>query len=297
MAPDLDQRVPHPGSGLHRRARARRSRSRTASPTSRPRWRPASRSTTSRRGSRSSSTATSTSSRRSASSAPRAGSGPAGCATCTAPTDERSLRLRFHAQTSGASLTAQQPENNVARVALQGLAAVLGGAQSLHTDSFDEALALPSDKAARIALRTQQIIADETGVALVADPLGGSAYVEWMTDELERQAEEVFSQAARRGRRVDARRRVRGHRRRLVRRRDRRRGLPLRIRHLVGHAARRGRERRDRRRRRRPAHALHRARGRGAAAEAARDGEGAPEQRRRRRLRSPASSPTPATPP
>ena len=107
--------------------------------------------------------------------------------------DERSLRLRFHAQTSGASLTAQQPENNVARVALQGLAAVLGGAQSLHTDSFDEALALPSDKAARIALRTQQIIAEETGVALVADPLGGSAYVEWMTDELERQAEEVFA--------------------------------------------------------------------------------------------------------
>jgi methylmalonyl-CoA mutase N-terminal domain/subunit len=107
--------------------------------------------------------------------------------------DERSLKLRFHAQTSGASLTAQQPENNVARVALQGLAAVLGGAQSLHTDSFDEALALPSDKAARIALRTQQIIAEETGVPLVADPLGGSAYVEWMTDELERQAEEVFA--------------------------------------------------------------------------------------------------------
>ncbi|MEX1007948.1 MAG: methylmalonyl-CoA mutase family protein [Acidimicrobiia bacterium] len=107
--------------------------------------------------------------------------------------DERSLRLRFHAQTSGASLTAQQPENNIARVALQGLAAVLGGAQSLHTDSFDEALALPSDKAARIALRTQQIIAEETGVAHVADPLGGSAYVEWMTDELERQAEEVFA--------------------------------------------------------------------------------------------------------
>jgi methylmalonyl-CoA mutase N-terminal domain/subunit len=108
-------------------------------------------------------------------------------------THERSLRLRFHAQTSGASLTAQQPENNVARVALEALAAVLGGAQSLHTDSFDEALALPSDKAARIALRTQQIIAEETGVAHVADPLGGSDYVEWMTDELERRAEEVFA--------------------------------------------------------------------------------------------------------
>jgi methylmalonyl-CoA mutase N-terminal domain/subunit len=107
--------------------------------------------------------------------------------------DERSLKLRFHAQTSGVSLTAQQPENNIARVALQGLAAVLGGAQSLHTDSFDEALALPSDKAARIALRTQQIIAEETGVPHVADPLGGSAYVEWMTDELERRAEGVFA--------------------------------------------------------------------------------------------------------
>ncbi|HXY93013.1 MAG TPA: methylmalonyl-CoA mutase family protein [Acidimicrobiia bacterium] len=107
--------------------------------------------------------------------------------------DERSLRLRFHAQTSGASLTAQQPENNVARVALEALAAVLGGAQSLHTDSFDEALALPSDKAARIALRTQQIIAEETGVPHVADPLGGAAYVEWLTDELEREAEEMFA--------------------------------------------------------------------------------------------------------
>ena len=104
--------------------------------------------------------------------------------------DERSLRLRFHAQTSGASLTAQQPEVNIARVALEALAAVLGGAQSLHTDAFDEALALPSEKAARIALRTQQVIAEETGAALVGDPLGGSGYVEWMTDEMERRAEE-----------------------------------------------------------------------------------------------------------
>jgi methylmalonyl-CoA mutase N-terminal domain/subunit len=107
--------------------------------------------------------------------------------------NERSLLMRFHAQTSGASLTAQQPENNIARVAVEALAAVLGGAQSLHTDSFDEALALPSDKAARIALRTQQIIAEETGVPHVADPLGGSPYVEWMTDELERQAEAIFA--------------------------------------------------------------------------------------------------------
>ena len=90
-------------------------------------------------------------------------------------------------------MTAQQPEVNIARVALQALAGVMGGTQSLHTDSHDEALALPSAEAARIALRSQQVIAHETGVASVADPLGGSHYVEWMTDELERRAEEVFA--------------------------------------------------------------------------------------------------------
>jgi methylmalonyl-CoA mutase N-terminal domain/subunit len=107
--------------------------------------------------------------------------------------DERSLRLRFHTQTAGVSLTAQQPEVNIARVALQALSAVLGGTQSLHTDSYDEALALPTEAAARIALRTQQVIAHETGVTLTADPLGGSDYVEWMTDEMERRAEAVFA--------------------------------------------------------------------------------------------------------
>ena len=107
--------------------------------------------------------------------------------------DERSLLCRFHTQTAGVSLTATQPELNIARVAVQALAAALGGTQSLHTDSYDEALALPSDKSVRIALRTQQIIGHETGVANVADPLGGSDYVEWMTDEMERQAEEVFA--------------------------------------------------------------------------------------------------------
>jgi methylmalonyl-CoA mutase N-terminal domain/subunit len=107
--------------------------------------------------------------------------------------DERSLRLRFHAQTSGVSLTAQQPEVNIARVALQALAAVFGGTQSLHTDAYDEALALPTEHAARLALRTQQVIAFETGAPRVADPLGGSAYVEWMTDELERRAEAIFA--------------------------------------------------------------------------------------------------------
>ena len=104
----------------------------------------------------------------------------------------RSLMCRFHTQTAGVSLTAQQPENNIARVAIQALSAVLGGTQSLHTDSYDEALALPSEKAARIALRTQQVVAHETGAASVVDPLGGSHFVEWMTDEIERQANEIF---------------------------------------------------------------------------------------------------------
>ena len=107
--------------------------------------------------------------------------------------EPRSMQLRFHTQTAGVSLTAQQPEVNIARVALEALAGVLGGTQSLHTDSFDEALALPTEKAARIALRTQQVVAEETGVALVADPLGGSWFVEELTDELERQAEAIFS--------------------------------------------------------------------------------------------------------
>ena len=106
---------------------------------------------------------------------------------------ERSMQLRFHTQTAGVSLTAQQPELNLARVAVEALAGVLGGTQSLHTDSYDEALALPTEKAARLALRTQQMIALETGVPLVADPLAGSHYVEWMTDEMERQAEAIFA--------------------------------------------------------------------------------------------------------
>ena len=106
--------------------------------------------------------------------------------------DERSWRLRFHAQTAGVSLTAQQPENNISRTAFQALAAVLGGAQSLHTNSMDETHALPTQQAAKIALRTQQIIAYETGVANVIDPLGGSYYVEALTDRLEQEAEEYF---------------------------------------------------------------------------------------------------------
>ncbi|MCU1456520.1 MAG: icmA, partial [Actinomycetia bacterium] len=107
--------------------------------------------------------------------------------------DPRSMQLRFHTQTAGVSLTAQQPEVNIGRVAIEAMAAVLGGTQSLHTDAFDEALALPTEKAARIALRTQQVVAHETGVVNVADPLGGSWFVEELTDELERQAEAVFT--------------------------------------------------------------------------------------------------------
>ena len=106
---------------------------------------------------------------------------------------ERSMQLRFHCQTAGVSLTAQQPEVNIVRTAIEALAGVLGGAQSLHTNSMDEALALPTEKAARIALRTQQVIAGETNVAHVADPLGGSHFVEELTDEMDRQAEELFS--------------------------------------------------------------------------------------------------------
>jgi methylmalonyl-CoA mutase, N-terminal domain len=108
-------------------------------------------------------------------------------------TDARSMQLRFHCQTAGVSLTAQQPEVNIVRTAIEALAGVLGGAQSLHTNSMDEALALPTEKAARIALRTQQVIAHETNVAHVADPLGGSYFVEALTDEVERQAEEIFA--------------------------------------------------------------------------------------------------------
>src|SRR3954452_19505025 len=106
---------------------------------------------------------------------------------------ERSLQLPFHAQTAGVSLTAQQPEVNIARTAIEALAGVLCGTQSLHTNSMDEAMALPTEKTARIALRTQQVIAHETNVAHVADPLGGSWYVEQLTDEIERQAEELFA--------------------------------------------------------------------------------------------------------
>jgi methylmalonyl-CoA mutase N-terminal domain/subunit len=107
-------------------------------------------------------------------------------------TNERTLKLRFHTQTAGVSLTVQQPLNNIVRVAIQALAGVFGGTQSLHTDAYDEALALPTDQAALIALRTQQIIAEETGVANTIDPLGGSYFVESLTNKMEQGALEYF---------------------------------------------------------------------------------------------------------
>ena len=113
--------------------------------------------------------------------------------------DQRSLLLRTHAQNSGASLTWQQPLNNIVRTTIEALATVLGGTQSLHTNSYDEAWALPSEQAATVALRTQQIIAEETGVADTIDPLGGSYYLEWLTDEMEEKAFEYFDKIERVG--------------------------------------------------------------------------------------------------
>ncbi|MBN1280051.1 MAG: methylmalonyl-CoA mutase family protein [Candidatus Thermoplasmatota archaeon] len=112
---------------------------------------------------------------------------------------QRSLWMRFHTQTAGCSLTAQQPEINIVRVTMQALAAVLGGTQSLHTNSMDEALALPSEKAVRIALRTQQILAEESGVTDTVDPLGGSYYVEWLTDTMEQETYKYFDKVERLG--------------------------------------------------------------------------------------------------
>src|SRR5687768_15809693 len=118
--------------------------------------------------------------------------------------DERSLLMRFHSQTAGVSLTAQQPLNNVVRTAIEALAGVLGGTQSLHTNSFDEALALPTEDAVRIALRTQQIVAHETGVTNTVDPLGGSYFVEALTDQIEEQAYAYFAKIDELGGMVEA---------------------------------------------------------------------------------------------
>jgi methylmalonyl-CoA mutase N-terminal domain/subunit len=116
----------------------------------------------------------------------------------------KSWQLRFHTQTAGCSATAQQPENNIVRVAYEAMAAVLGGTQSLHTNSMDEVLALPTEKSVEIALRTQQVLAYETNVTNVVDPLGGSYFVEALTDEMERQAEAYFEQIEGYGGVIDA---------------------------------------------------------------------------------------------
>src|SRR5260370_24822633 len=108
--------------------------------------------------------------------------------------DERSLALRFHTQTGGVTLTAQQPLTNVVRTTLEAMSAVLGGTQSLHTNAYDEALGLPSQNAAELALRTQQVIGQETAVPQVADPLGGSYYVENLTDRVEKEARAILSE-------------------------------------------------------------------------------------------------------
>jgi methylmalonyl-CoA mutase N-terminal domain/subunit len=118
--------------------------------------------------------------------------------------DERSLLMRFHTQTAGVSLTAQQPLNNIVRTAVEALSAVLGGTQSLHTNSYDEALALPTEEAVRVALRTQQIIAHETGVTNTIDPLGGSYFIESLTDRMEEAAYEYFARIDELGGMVEA---------------------------------------------------------------------------------------------
>ena len=141
-------------------------------------------------------------------------------------TTQRAQWLRFHTQTAGVSLTAQQPDNNVVRTAVEAMAAVLGGTNSLHTNALDEVLALPSEKAAEIALRTQQVIMEETGVINVADPLGGSWYVEALTDRIEQEAEaDLHARSRTWAARHDPVRAAARHRGRLVHQRDRRRRL------------------------------------------------------------------------
>ena len=233
---DLALRLPHARGGLHGgagdgvRVRQRDRLRRGAC------WRTASPSTTSRRGSRGSSTRTRTSSRRSRSTARCGACGRRSCATASARVDARSLQLRTHTQTGGSTLTLQQPENNIVRAALQALAAVLGGVQSLALSCYDEAIAIPTEHAQTLAVRTQQILAEEIGVTDTADPLGGSWFVESLTDELER----ARLGAAGRGR--AARRRRGGGRDRLLPAGDRRGGLPRRDGAGVGRARRRRRQ-------------------------------------------------------
>ena len=193
VAPDQRLRLPHPRGGLDRGAGARVHAGRRVRVRRARAWTAGSTSIGSRRACRSSSTRTSTSSRRSRSTAPRAGSGRGGSRSGTARRTSPPCGCGSTRRRRGVSLTAQQPMNNVVRTAIEALAAVLGGTQSLHTNALDEVLALPTEEAAKIALRTQQIIAHETGVPDVIDPLGGSYFVEALTDRMEELAEAEFA--------------------------------------------------------------------------------------------------------
>ena len=186
-----------------------------------------------------------------------------------------SWRMRFHTQTAGVSLTAQQPLNNIVRTAIEALAGVLGGTQSLHTNSFDEALALPTEQAVRVALRTQQIIAEETGVANSIDPLGGSYLVEALTDRMEEQAYEYFEKIDALGGMVEAVKRG------IPAARDRRRGVPLPAGGRGGRAP--GGRRQRLHRGRRPGHADPPDRPRSSRASRSRRVRGGPGPARRRR--------------
>ena len=203
-APGLHLRLPHPRGRARRPRRSSRSRWRTASPTWTRAASAVSTSTTSRPASRSSSTRTWTSSRRSRSTARHDASGRREMRERHGAKNPRSWLMRFHSQTAGVSLTAQQPEVNIVRTAIEALAAVLGGTQSLHTNSFDEALALPTEHAVRIALRTQQVIAHETGVVNTTDPLGGSWFIEDLTNRLEAEAYEYFDRIEKLGGVIEA---------------------------------------------------------------------------------------------
>ena len=233
---------PSPATTCARRDRPPRRRSPspwpTASPTSRLPSTRASTSTASPRDSPSSSTRTTIFSRRSPSSAAARRIWAGIMRDHFGAKNPRSWMLRFHTQTAGSTLTAQQPENNIVRTAIQALSAVLGGTQSLHTNGYDEALALPTEEAARIALRTQQIIAIESGVANTIDPFAGSYYVESLTNEIEQQARCLFRphrqprrhaarHRARLGAAGDPERRLRIPARRRHRRSHRRRRQPL----------------------------------------------------------------------
>ena len=154
-------------------------------------------------------------------------------------TNAKSQMVRFHTQTGGVTLTAQQPENNIVRVALQGFAAVCGGTQSLHTNGFDEALGLPTERSAKIALRTQQVIAHESGAADTVDPFAGSYYVEALTDEIEARAQELMEKVEELGGSVERDRAASSARDRGVGV-----GLPPALRDQAGHPRRRERVRR-----------------------------------------------------